>query len=250
MSLPVIIRGNEGEQYSTYTTAQFPIGSKLELGPDGRTFRFALAGAVAIVAGQLIQGKVGDDQIIDMDVEADAAVASKTFTTTNGTTVLTEDELAGGYVVLYEVATPSTLGHSYRIFGNSAAANGGVLTFTLDPNSVGLIRAITASATDVDASWNPYSGVVVSSGIAPTGAPAGVAVQDIPIANYGWLQTKGLVGVLVDDGGALDQGDSIVPGTDVGSVVIGAGTSIVAPLGFANTNTAADEYGIVTLQID
>ena len=251
MSLPDIIRANEGEQYNTYTTAQYVLGQQFVLGPDGRTFRFALNGSVALKGNELIQAKAGDDNLIDLDVDTAAAAGTFDISVTNGATSVAVDELAGGFISVYVDGGGSagTLSNTYRIDSNAAAGNAAALVITIDPNSGGFQRAIT-TADNCEICWNQYSGVVVSTGATPTAQIVGVSTGAVAAAEYGWLQTKGIIGVLVDDAAAFDQGDALVPGVDAGTLnTQAAGTLDVDIVGVAVVNSAIDAFGLADMSI-
>ena len=83
MSYPNVHFGNEGEQYNTYSTERWPVGTRMML-QDGRTFQFAEAGAVALAAGVLCQSEVPDADHDTLAVAAAGAVGDKFVTITNG----------------------------------------------------------------------------------------------------------------------------------------------------------------------
>ena len=112
-------------------------------------------GAADLVAGNALQSPAWDTQQVNLAVAANAAIGATTVTVTNGTTAITLNQYAGGLLV---VETTPGEGYSYRIAGNSAAANGATITLTIE--QPGLIVALTAAGSKVSMALNPYSGVI------------------------------------------------------------------------------------------
>lgn len=225
--------------FSTSTTAGGPngglnLGAKAYTG-DGREFRFALAGATALVPGKLQQSAVETTGWENLAVAA-AAIGATTITTTSTVTV-TANAWAGGYVAVS--VTPGQ-GYFYKIKSNPAATSA-VITLTLeDPIQIALT---TSSKIDVIA--NPYSGVIVNPASA-TGAPVGVAIYPVTAAQYGWIQTVGASNVLAD--GAVTVGTALAASNAVaGAVEPLAG--VQAPIGTAITGISDTEYGSVMLKM-
>ncbi len=210
------------------------LGAKATTG-DGREFRFVLAGGTTLVPGKLQQTSAEVTGWETLAVAA-AAVGATTVVTTSTVTV-TANELAGGYLV---VAVTPGQGYTYRIAGNTAAT-AAVTTITLDdPIQVALTTSSTVSVV-----LNPFNGVILNPTTA-TGAIAGVAVFPIVNAQYGWIQTKGPVGVLA--------GGTIVVGEQVGASTVTAGaieatTGVVADVGVAIQGIVSGDYGPVNLSI-
>src|SRR3990167_7468599 len=127
------------------------LGEKL-VTPDGREFRYVLAGGTALVTGNLIQSQAQATDSQSLIVAA-AAIGALTVTTTDTTTV-TANEFAGGYLIPTGEAGTGR-GEVYRI-ASHPAATAAVLTLTLeDPIQV----ALNAS-TQIDLVHNQYRSVV------------------------------------------------------------------------------------------
>lgn len=209
--------------------------------PDGREFRYVLAGASALVTGNLIQSQAQATDSQSLIVAA-AAVGALTVTTTDTTTV-TANEFAGGYLIPTGEAGTGR-GEVYRIKSHPAAT-AAVLTLTLeDPIQVAL-----NSSTQIDLVHNLYRSVIQSP-TTPSGAIVGVAVNNITAAQYGWIQTKGVAGVLAD--GALTVGLPVVAsnGTAGAVEVISDGANeLLQIVGVAVTGVATTENGAVCLNL-
>mgnify|MGYP001619833100 FL=1 len=81
-----------------------------------------------------------------------------------------------------------------------------------------------------------------------TSAVVGFAVNDLTLAQYGWLQTKGAGVVRNDAAGALTVGVTVMPSTSVaGSVRLAtAGNPEVAQV---LTGVASAEYGTALINL-
>ena len=137
---------------------------------DGRAFRYAKAGTLALVTGSLLQAPA-EATGNQSRIVAAAAVGDLSVTTTDTVTV-TANEYAGGFIIVTGEASTGT-GFQYRIKGHPAAT-AAVCTFTLeDPIQV----ALTAT-TQVDIVKNPYNGVIINP-TSPSSTIVGTAVNEI-----------------------------------------------------------------------
>ena len=207
--------------YDLYTWAANPIAEvgQLVFGQNGKAFRYVKAGASALVVGNVVQAPAIDTQFDDMATTAQAAGLT-TVTVTNGTTVLTGNEFAGGSL---SVSVTPGLGDEYTIIGNSSAGSGATLTLYIDSP----LRTAWTTSTKVTLR-NLFSGVIQCPVTTLTGSVAGVAIAAIAASNYGWIQTKGVAGVLSDNSTGAVGSDVGVPGASAGAVgvnVAGTGKS-------------------------
>ena len=191
----------------------------LLVSPDGRKYRYAKAGASALVVGNLLQGPAEDTN--NQNVTGATTAIGATSITTGSAVTVTKDQYAGGYVCV--TVTPG-LGYLYRIKYH-AAATAAVCTFYLeDPIQVAL-----TSTSRLDFYANAYNGVIQS----PTTASAsivGVAVKPITASYYGWIQVGGIAAV-------LNQG-----GTSIGLGVVRSNGTAGAVETATNASTEAQEY--------
>lgn len=225
------------------TTQGTDLGAQATTG-DGRYFRYALVGATATVAGQLYQGPASD--VVNFSPVGGIAIGQANVTGTNSFTLstsltLTANQLANGYMA--GVVTPG-IGQTYQVKSNSAvtSATGSVVTL-LDP-----LRTNLSTASRVVFYPNMYSGIVVV-GTAPTAPIVGVATTVIAAASYGWIQTKGPVGVLI--GGT--PGSGVAVGINLanttGSVSLPTG-AIFTEVGQMVATGASGEYDLVNMNLD
>ena len=106
-SYPFIFSGDfltANEVDPTHGLGEFMVTS------DGRGFRYSLAGAVALVAGQLQQAPVEDTA--DQNIAPTAAAVGATSVVTSDTMTVTVNQYAGGWMVV--TVTPG-VGIAYKI---------------------------------------------------------------------------------------------------------------------------------------
>jgi hypothetical protein len=158
--------------------------------PDGRVFRYAKNGAVALVAGKAVQAPVQTNGVTYLLNRAcgSAAAVGQMYIKVSATN-MTADALVDGLI------SPMSGGliNSYTISGNDATAS--VMTKV---NLKQPVRVATTTSTKMVAVPNMYNGVVavVAATLANTGTVVGVpqtavtaSTTTLPV--YFWLQTYG-----------------------------------------------------------
>lgn len=211
-------------------TTQFPIQTNewgatqvLPLGTqgqtrDGRRFRYASAGAVALVPGNMLQAAAPVANHNGVAVQAAAAIGDLTVSVTLGATAATANQYAEGLITIYD---STNKGYSYGIKSHPAASASATLTVTLysdDP----LVTALTTS-NHADLVANAYAGVIQTPVTTLTGAVVGGAVAPIAISNFGWIQVGGLFNALIDGTPGVGLG-AAVPAAAAGAVKVMAAT--------------------------
>ncbi len=117
--------------------------------------------------------------------------------------ILKYDELVDGFLL---VVSSTGLGHTYAIAGNKYISGDTVVDIKLYEE----IRVATvAGSTVMSFVKNRWRDVIVCAST-PAGSLVGVSPHVIAVNYYGWLQTKGPCGVIVD------TGESILIGCEVG----------------------------------
>lgn len=226
--------------YTSSATATNGIGELVHTN-DGRSYRYALNGGTAMVAGKLYQAIAEDTSNMQEITITNAAVGDTTIVSTD-TVTLAVNLLAGGYLLVSEGTLG--VGQMYKLKGNTAAS-AAVVTFNLDEP----VRVATTGTAKVDVKTNPYSKIVVAPTTATSG-PVGVAVHPVAADEYGWVQTHGICGVLAQ--GTVVVGDDIVPAetTTTGTIVSRADASLSATVGYALHGAASGDFALVFLTID
>lgn len=222
--------------FATSTTATADLGATA-FTADGRRFRYALAGAVALVAGKLQQSSV--ETTSDQNLTAVAAAVGDVQIVSTSTITVAANYYAQGWALI--TVTPG-LGQMYQISGH-AAFTAAAPTFNLFATDA--IRVALTTASRIDLVANPFSSVIVNPSTA-TGLPVGVAVTNNPIATYGWIQAGGVANVLAD--GTVVVGTSVCASNGTAGAVE-AFAGVQAPVGLAVTGIATTEYGAVYLTL-
>lgn len=195
------------------TVQRFPLGTQ-GVTRDGRKFRYALAGAVALVAGNSIQGPATVVNHLALTPSA-ASLGATQVVATLGATLATANQYAGGYV---QVDTTPGNGYMYSVAGHAAVLSAGVITANLDISDP--IAVALTSSSRVGFIANPFAGTIQTPVTTATGLVVGVATSAIAIANYGWIQTYGPCAALINGTPALGAHVLGVSGTTAGSVDI------------------------------
>lgn len=212
----------------------------LELGTravtsDGRSFRFVLAGASALVPGTLLQAPA--EVTTHQNLACAAAAIGDTEVTTTTTLTCTANQYAGGFI---SVGVTPGQGYLYKI-ASHPAATGAVVTLTLeDP-----IRVALTTSSRIDLVLSQFSGVIINPTTA-TSNPIGSAVTAVTAAQYGWAQNGGTCCLLAD--GTVVVGTNLVASNATAGAVEAA-TGVQASIGLAITGIATTEYGAVKLML-
>jgi hypothetical protein len=208
---------------------------------DGRIFRYAQAGAGALAAGSLaVSGAIAANSTnlaIPAQAASNLAAGSLTLVVTNGSTAVTADQFAEGFVEVLGAGG----GFAVRVRGNNAAGNGGAITLLLaEP----LTAAVVAGTNTVNVTASEYVGVVASL---TASLPVGVVRTALPASNYGWLQTYGHC--LIAATGAIVKGAAISQdsATTAGNVATASG--VLYQVGVAK-ETAANGFVAARVALD
>ncbi|HEX9503616.1 MAG TPA: hypothetical protein VF974_04830 [Patescibacteria group bacterium] len=227
-----------GGLYSNDSVQLMTLGQKIE-SADGRIFRYALAGGVTLVSGNLLQSPavVAGNQTLTPTA---FAIGATSISVTMGATSVTANQYAMGYA---NINTTPGNGFAYLISGHAAITNAVAGTINLsDP-----VQVAGTAASIVDLVLNPYSGVLQAPVTTLTGTIVGGAVAPITNAQFGWVQTHGCYS-------ALSSGTAIV-GSLLGGVPSAAGsvtafTGVLPVVGYT-MKVGVDAKNVpVFLQID
>lgn len=211
---------------------------------DGRWFRFAQCGGTGVSKGkmQVSPAIVADGQ--NMTVTAASAIGSTEINCTYGTTVLTAGVYDEGYAI---VNAGTGLGQVFKIEHSSAttAAGSYALKITLfEPLAVAL-----DTTSKVSVVHNTYSGVREATG--STLRPAGVPLISLTASYFGWLQVRGVAGVLCSSGGATTGYSVVNSASTTAGAIENAGTAgQVVSVGYCLYTGASGEYRPIMLEIN
>lgn len=187
---------------------------------SGKAFRYALVGASALVAGNLLAEAARDTQFVGMAVGTAGAVGDQFIQVTNGTTTVVPSQYVGGTININTAGT-DLIGDEYTITNvTGTLTSGGALKVYLDRP---LRYAVSTSAT-VNMLPSPWAGVIQNPATTPTGMCVGGAIFAIPATYYGWVQTHGTFN-------ALSDGQTAAVGSDAGGFSGTAGATTVYAAG-------------------
>ena len=205
------------DDFASTSDRRAALGSALNSG-DGRQFRYCLAGAVDLVAGNVIQSSAIVTAHLANTPPAVAAGAT-TFTYTPGAATGVANQYAGGYL---QVDTTPGNGYTYQVSGHAAIASS--TAFTL--NLVDAIQVALTTSSRVGLIANPYRSVIQFPVTTATGSYVGVAPTIVTAAQYGWLQTGGVCSTLIAGTPALGA-MVMTPSSAAGSAIICTTTNLV-----------------------
>jgi hypothetical protein len=219
MNLTGIPQISGGQVYSDSATAVAAVGS-LGFDSRGRIYKYAMAGAAPLVAGNVLQtaAAVGaHSQLVPTVVQP---VGSKQIIVTLGAAAAADSQYADGLAVID--TTPGE-GFNYGISGHAAVLSGGVATLNLRSDDA--IQVALATTSRVTLIAHPLRGVIQQPAVS-TGAPVGVAVFPIGANRFGWVGVCGDFPVLLDGTPAVGMAIS-APGTNPGAAAINSTTLAV-----------------------
>ena len=201
--------GADTDVYEAHATPRFAIGTKMER-QDGNVYRYCHFGADTN-RGVLVSTDQSESSLVDTDNAVIAPVAtyqmpdeqsgvypgaigSRYVVMTLAST--TADQYAGAY---FMTTDDTGEGYTFRVISNTATDTpaSGLIRLKLDKP----LQVALDTTTDVCIQGSPYANLELANA-ATDDIVAGVTVRtmDVSAASYGWIQTKGIVGVL-DDGG-------------------------------------------------
>jgi hypothetical protein len=184
LSAQDVLLGNSN--FVSQTTAQYDLGTR-GYTRDGRAFRYVLAGAANLVAGEVMQSPAVLTGCLAIAVNTTSGVAlgATVVSATCGTTV-PAGFYNDGYIV---IASGAGQGLMYQVKSHAAVSTGATGAFTLYDDD-GLAVAITTTST-VSLIANKYNGVIQLPATTATSVCVGVACYAIQATQYGWIQTWG-----------------------------------------------------------
>jgi len=225
--------------YQISETRKEVLGTERALS-DGRKFRYARAGSVALAAGKRgvaynIHAASADEAIL-----AAVAIGEKVLTlTVTAGAVIAENELKGG---AFQINDATGEGYSYVIDANTALAVGGTsISITLEEG----IKVALDTTSEFTLAHSPWNDVIESGTL---GCPIGIPVVAVTTLYYYWAQTGGLaVGLM---GAIVAIGATLMHDTGVAGAMItltAGSPQVGVNFGLAGVDT---EYQPLLLTID
>lgn len=214
--------GNENLKIDGFAQSIYEISSSakelvgcLRILADGRKFRYAQAGAGALVAGKMSAAPVLDLDFCNKACPAAAAIGDTTITVTHVATgtAYAADYFRGGYLVIIDQLV------QYPIVSSSAVTTTST-TIDLELGQALMIDLTASHEFTLRAS--PWRYVVQNATI--NMIPAGIPQVAVTALYYCWLQTGGIAQCLIDGSPAV--GSMLIPDAVTGALEqIGTGTS-------------------------
>lgn len=238
------------------------IGQKFDTS-DGRELALVSNGAVALVAGVLVQSEaeVTAHQKLAMTVPTayPATAGLYQILVTNGGTKLNVNKFSGGYAI---VASGTGIGQMFKISSHQSAAASATFVVTLeDP-----IQTTLDATSKISLLQNSYANVIISPASTATGGPVGVTLYGIAastaptydgtsgaltaagVAQYGLVVTHGPTTCLIDST-VTNVGYPLgVSKTTAGTLGVATLTTVPQVAVSAQTLTSANN-GLVYLQL-
>ncbi len=172
-------------QKSLIRHPDYNIGDRVAL-PDGRVFRYGKSSDTAIITDLLCS--FAEDEVQGYEVlKNNQAVGDKEVVFTGAAhAALDEDELRGGYIVVYH-SGGGGFSQFRGIVGNPASALNANITVYLDAS---LDHEVVALTTAAELWYNPYAALKGTTDDAASAA--GKPVVNVAVADtYFWIQTWG-----------------------------------------------------------
>lgn len=232
--------------YEQSSTQQYVLGSQLVY-PDGRKFRYAYNGGVALSKAYMTQSPAGVancQEEIQTTSGASVAVGDQEIVVdVTSASAITDDLYAEGWLV---VNKSTGIGDIYKIVACKLLTTTTARLLLETP-----IRTALAATTEVTLVKNRWKGVVVSTTTA-TQTPTGVPLIDVTINYYAWLQTAGPAPIYVDTGDTIVIGNNVgTPGTAAVAGACGVQTAGTLPIwGQVMYVATGDEVALVDLHLD
>jgi len=191
--------GGAFDKFQMDATPKYNLGFKVE-SADGKVYRYSHFGD-DVNRGVLVAQDLSESSVVDTDnaiIDSASAV-----TTTDGLikskyvqltlASITAGQLAGGVFITTDDAGE---GYTYDIVGNTATndpATGDIRIELAQP-----LQVAVTSATDFCIMGNQYSNLEIATTTDAGIAGVTCATMDVSEAAWGWIQTKGRVGILQD----------------------------------------------------
>lgn len=234
---------------STTKDPTFNPGDTLVL-PDGREFRYAKSTAAGVMNPNMACNFTDTGLVSYTAFTTSFAVGVVELTVPAAThAALTKDELAGGYIVVFDGAGGNDI--TYGITGNDSSDANVAFTVRID---MPLANAIVAATEACEVYRNPWTIIAqANTSVLPRcGVPV---VQVSAAANYFWLQTKGIKfvnpqsGVGADNGGLMTywRHDGSMQKGETALGVTAATYDTIQPAGVVISGSAAGNGPLVNL---
>jgi len=219
------------DKFAKDATPKYPCGYKVEMA-DGTVLRYAHFGA-DVAVGVLVSQDLSESSQADLDNEVIAPASC--VNTSDGTIgsyhievdadSVTVDQYAGAKLITTD---DTGEGYTYDIVGNTATndpATGNFRIQLAQPLQVAL-----DATTDISIMGNAYANLEIATTTDEFVAGVTCSAMDVSEQAWGWIQTKGVCGILQD--GTIALGDMVCLSDGVSGAVhvIGGGGTLATDL--------------------
>lgn len=218
------------DKFAKDATPKYPCGYKVETA-CGDVYRYCHFGA-DVNRGVLVSQDLSESSLADDDnhVIAPASCVTKTDGTVGSyyleaTLTATVDQYAGAKLLTTD---DTGEGYTYDILGNTATndpATGNIRIHLAQPLQVAL-----DATTDISIRGNRYANLEIATTTDEVVAGVTCSTMDVSEQAWGWVQTKGQVGILQDGTIALGDMVALSDGTSGAVHVIGGGGTLATDL--------------------
>ncbi len=217
MSRAINVRGSDAEVFETSNVGSWPLSTRMHV-PDGRVFRYAKNGSVALTVGKLVASPARELRHANLSVAATRAAGDNFLTATISDVLVGTDDYKDGLVYVND---GSKQGHVYRISRNTQTPVSGTIEVFLQVN----LQTPLGTSDQVTLIKNVYNGVALSKALL-TQRVVGVPPIDVAASRYFWAQTFGPMAILQD--GTLYEFRDVMPSVFVHGAISNATVPIAA----------------------
>ena len=244
MSLSASMQISDQDIYSTSLAQGGESLGQVGQTADGRMFKYSKSGAVALAPGLLTNPTaiVANSVTRTLGAGNTYATGSQQFTFTLGATAVTQDQYAGGYLV---VTDGTGKGQTLVVVGNTAATAGNSYSITV---KTGDAVNVALDATSVVGLYPNLNANVVLAAASATVPVTGVPVVNIPAVSFYWSQVGGYASVL-SAGAITKNAGAIVSAAVQGAATIELAATVTQRVGYAPELTVDTKYSPLVLNI-
>lgn len=208
---------------------KYPLGFKVEMG-DGTIYRYSHFGADTN-RGVLVAQDLSESSLVDSDGIVVASASSVTVTDSTIGSFYTEITLASTTVNQYAggkliVTDDAGEGYTYDILGNTATND--PATGNIRIRLAQKLQVALTTASDIAIMGSPYSNLEVATTTDAMIAGVSCSSMDVSEAAWGWIQTKGICGILQDVNVPTIGAVATLSNLTAGAVTIMGGNSTYA----------------------
>lgn len=240
--------GTPVDTFSFLSTQSHPLGT-VAVDRCGRVFRYQQAGAVTIAPGKLYQGAAPIPLHLALTAVAEsigAGSALDPIVVTPGATAGAANLYAEGY---FNISDGTGVGYTYRVSSHPEITASVAFNLYLDPDD--RINVALDTTSRYGLIHNPYKNTILVP-TARTGLIVGVGVSVCTNAYYGWIQSRGPCGVLINGTPAVTS-PVANSATTTGAVDVwttAAAAVTITPVGHMMQVGVSTKYNMVMLTID